>query len=52
LLAAVGRPATAPGITAATGRRHEWYPPTEGPVIDLELLPPAGGSPTDSAGSR
>jgi uncharacterized protein (DUF2249 family) len=40
LLAAASRPATAPGITAATGRRHEWYPLTEGPVIDLDALPP------------
>lgn len=39
LLTAAGRPGTAPGITAATGRRHEWYPLTEGPVIDLDVLP-------------
>jgi hypothetical protein len=29
-LLAAGRPAMAPGITAATGWRHEWYPLTEG----------------------
>jgi hypothetical protein len=30
LLAAAGRPAMAPGITPATGWRHEWYPLTDG----------------------
>ncbi|MGI8451662.1 MAG: hemerythrin domain-containing protein [Streptosporangiaceae bacterium] len=38
LLTAAGRPGTAPGVTAA-GRRHEWYPLTEGPVVDLDVLP-------------
>jgi uncharacterized protein (DUF2249 family) len=40
LLTTVGAPGTAPAITAA-GRRHEWYPVTEGPVIDLDMLPSA-----------
>jgi uncharacterized protein (DUF2249 family) len=50
LLTAAGRPRTAPGITAATGRRHEWYPLTEGPVIDLDVLP--SGEVTDAAVDR
>jgi uncharacterized protein (DUF2249 family) len=50
LLAAAGRPASAPGITAVTGRRHEWYPLTEGPVIDLDLLP--SGQVADAAVDR
>ena len=50
LLAADGRPATEPGVTAATGRRHEWYPLTEGPVIDLDVLP--AGQVTDAAVER
>jgi uncharacterized protein (DUF2249 family) len=50
LLAATGRPATAPGITAATGRRHEWYPLTNGPVIDLDALP--AGQVTDATADR
>lgn len=29
-----------PGTTARGGHRHEWYPLTEGPVIDLDALPP------------
>jgi uncharacterized protein (DUF2249 family) len=40
LLTTAGAPGTTPGITAA-GRRHEWYPVTEGPVIDLDMLPSA-----------
>jgi uncharacterized protein (DUF2249 family) len=50
LLTAVGPPATGPGVTAATGRRHEWYPLTEGPVIDLDVLP--AGQVTDAAVNR
>ncbi|MGI8448058.1 MAG: hemerythrin domain-containing protein [Streptosporangiaceae bacterium] len=49
LLTAAGGPGTAPGVTAA-GRRHEWYPLTEGPVIDLDVLPP--GQVTDAAVDR
>jgi uncharacterized protein (DUF2249 family) len=33
-----GRPGTPPGVSPA-GRRHEWYPLTEGPVVDLDVLP-------------
>lgn len=29
-----------PAITALGGRPHGWYPLTEGPVIDLDALPP------------
>ena len=29
-----------PGTAAHGGRRHEWYPLTEGPVVDLDALPP------------
>jgi len=50
LVAAAGRAATALGITAATGRRHEWYPLTDGPVIDLDALP--AGQVTDAAADR
>jgi uncharacterized protein (DUF2249 family) len=28
-----------PGTAALGGRRHEWYPLTEGPVVDLGALP-------------
>ncbi|MGH3182342.1 MAG: hemerythrin domain-containing protein [Streptosporangiaceae bacterium] len=50
LLTAAARPAITPGITAATGRRHEWYPLTEGPVIDLDVLP--SGQVADAAVDR
>ncbi|MGH3269130.1 MAG: hemerythrin domain-containing protein [Trebonia sp.] len=50
LAVAAGRPGTAPGVTAATGRRHEWYPLTEGPVIDLDVLP--SSEVTDAAVDR
>jgi hypothetical protein len=29
-----------PAITALGGRPHDWYPLTEGPVVDLDALPP------------
>ena len=29
-----------PGVTALGGRPHDWYPLTQGPVIDLDALPP------------
>jgi uncharacterized protein (DUF2249 family) len=29
-----------PGTAALGGHRHEWYPLTEGPVVDLDELPP------------
>ncbi len=29
-----------PGTAALGGHRHEWYPLTEGPVVDLDALPP------------
>jgi uncharacterized protein (DUF2249 family) len=50
LLTAAGRAGAAPGVTAATGRRHEWYPLTEGPVIDLDVLP--SGQVADAAVDR
>jgi uncharacterized protein (DUF2249 family) len=28
-----------PGTAALGGHRHEWYPLTEGPVVDLDALP-------------
>ena len=34
-----GAPRGAPGTEALGGRPHEWYPLTEGPVIDLDELP-------------
>lgn len=49
LLTLVAWPGTAPGVTVA-GRRHEWYPLTEGPVIDLDVLP--SGQVTDAAVDR
>lgn len=50
LLTAVSQTGAAPGVTAATGRRHEWYPLTEGPVIDLDVLP--SGQVADAAVDR
>ncbi len=29
-----------PGTAALGGHRHEWYPLTEGPIVDLDALPP------------
>jgi uncharacterized protein (DUF2249 family) len=49
VLAAAGRPGTAPGVSPA-GRRHEWYPLTEGPVVDLDALP--SGQVADAAVDR
>jgi uncharacterized protein (DUF2249 family) len=48
VLAAAGQPGTAPGVSA--GRRHEWYPLTEGPVVDLDALP--SGQVVDAAVDR
>ncbi len=39
LLAASGSPATMTATTALGRYPHEWYPLTEGPVIDLDALP-------------
>jgi uncharacterized protein (DUF2249 family) len=39
-LLAAGRAAQGvPGTAALGGHRHEWYPLTEGPVVDLDALP-------------
>jgi len=35
-----GRPQGAPGTVRLGGRTHQWYPLTEGPVVDLDELPP------------
>ena len=40
LLAAGRVPGQVQGVTGPGGHRHEWYPLTEGPVIDLDALPP------------
>jgi uncharacterized protein (DUF2249 family) len=48
VLTAAGQPGTAPGVSA--GRRHEWYPLTEGPVVDLDVLP--SGQVADAAVDR
>ncbi len=39
LLAASGRRGGTPATTTLGGRPHEWYPLTEGTVIDLDALP-------------
>jgi uncharacterized protein (DUF2249 family) len=39
-LAAADAPATVPATTEPGGRQHEWYQLTEGPVINLDALPP------------
>lgn len=39
-LAAADAPATVPATTWPGSRQHEWYQLTEGPVIDLDALPP------------
>ena len=41
---------TIPATTALGGRPHEWYPLTEGQVVDLDALPP--GEATDAAVDR
>lgn len=38
------------GVTSLGGHRHEWYPLAEGPVIDLDALPP--GQVIDAAADR
>lgn len=38
-LAAAGAPGKVPATTVLGGHPHEWYPLTEGPVIDLDALP-------------
>ena len=39
LLASGRAPRGVPGTAALGGHRHEWYPLTEGPVVDLDALP-------------
>ena len=39
LLASGRGPQGAPGTVTLGGRPHEWYPLTEGPVVDLDALP-------------
>jgi tetratricopeptide (TPR) repeat protein len=39
LLAWQGAPQGVPGTAALGGHPHEWYPLTEGPVVDLDALP-------------
>ena len=39
LLAAARAPRPVPATAQLTGRPHEWYPLTEGPVVDLDALP-------------
>jgi uncharacterized protein (DUF2249 family) len=39
VLAAAGTPGKVPATTMLGGHPHEWYPLTEGPVIDLDALP-------------
>jgi uncharacterized protein (DUF2249 family) len=41
ILAVSGRPGGALATTALGAHPHDWYPLTEGPVIDLDALPPA-----------
>ncbi len=50
LLASGGAPGQVPAIAGRGGRPHEWYPLTEGPVIDLDALPP--GQMVDAAADR
>ena len=40
LLASDRTPQNVPGTVTLGGHPHEWYPLTEGPVIDLDALPP------------
>ncbi len=40
ILAASGRRGDAPATTTLGARPHEWYPLTEGTVLDLDALPP------------
>ena len=39
LLASERAPRGVPGTAALGGHPHEWYPLTEGPVVDLDALP-------------
>lgn len=39
-LAVVDAPARVPATTGPGSRQHEWYQLTEGPVVDLDALPP------------
>jgi uncharacterized protein (DUF2249 family) len=39
VLAAAGPPGEVPATTMLGGYPHQWYPLTEGPVIDLDALP-------------
>ena len=39
LLASQRTPRAVPGTAALGGHPHEWYPLTEGPVVDLDALP-------------
>ncbi|MGH3399526.1 MAG: hemerythrin domain-containing protein [Streptosporangiaceae bacterium] len=50
VLAAADAPDQVPATTEPGSRQHGWYPLTEGPVIDLEALPP--GEKTDAAAAR
>ena len=50
LLAAAAAPEKVPATSVIGGRPHEWYPLTEGPVIDLDALP--SGQATDAAVDR
>jgi uncharacterized protein (DUF2249 family) len=46
-LAAAGTPGKVPATTMLGAHPHEWYPLTEGPVIDLDALP--AGQAADAA---
>ena len=50
LLAAASTPGKVPATTMLGGHPHEWYPLTEGPVIDLDALP--AGQAVDAAVHR
>ena len=50
LLAAASTPGKAPATARLGGHPHEWYPLTEGPVIDLDALP--AGQAVDAAVHR
>lgn len=50
LLAAAAAPERVPATSVVGGRPHQWYPLTEGPVIDLDALP--AGQAIDAAVDR
>jgi uncharacterized protein (DUF2249 family) len=50
VLAAAGTPGKVPATAMLGGHPHEWYPLTEGPVIDLDALP--AGQAVDAAVNR